>query len=114
MGVRGGIGLGVGGYSPPGNDVVVCRPEGLADMRLPWACKTNSLLLFFSKLFNCTAKPLHNAHLGDRRKWPLQRGGHDRKVSTRVNVRVSTVHQKSGCYNRKVAISVSVSSVSYS
>ena len=114
MGVRGGIGLGVGGYSPPGNDVVVCRPEGLADMRLPWACKTNSLLFFFPTLFNCTAKPLHNGHLGGRRKWPWQRGGHDRKVLTRVNVHVSTVHQKSGRYNRKVAISVSVSTVSYS
>ena len=114
MGVRGGIGLGVGGYSPPGNDVVVCRPEGLADMRLPWACKTNSLLFFFPILFNCTAKPLHNGHLGGRRKWPWQRGGHDRKVLTRVNVHVSTVHQKSGRYNRKVAISVSVLTVSYS
>ena len=67
----------------------------------------------FSKLFNYTAKPLHNGHLGDRRKWPLQRGGHDSKVLTRVNVQVSTVHQKSGRYNRKVAINVSVSTVSY-
>ena len=71
-------------------------------------------IIFFSKLFNCTAKPLHNGHLGDRRKWPLQRGDHDRKVLTRVNVHVSTDHQKSGRYNRKVAISVSVSTVSYS
>ena len=47
MGVRGGIGLGVGGYSPPGNDVVVCSPEGLADMRLPWACKNQLTIIFF-------------------------------------------------------------------
>ena len=59
-------------------------------------------IIFFSILFNCTAKPLHNGHLGGRRKWPWQRGGHDRKVLTRVNVHVSTVHQKSGRYNRKV------------
>ena len=71
-------------------------------------------IIFFPTLFNCTAKPLHNGHLGGRRKWPWQRGGHDRKVLTRVNVHVSTVHQKSGRYNRKVAINVSVSTVSYS
>ena len=68
----------------------------------------------FSKLFSYAAKPLHNGHLGDRRKWPLQRGGHDRKVLTQVNVHVSTVHQKSGHYSRKVAVSVSVLTVSYS
>ena len=37
-------------------------------------------------------EPLYNGHLGDRREWPLQRGGHSREVETRVNV--WTVRQK--------------------
>ena len=33
-----------------------------------------------------TVKPIYNSHLGDRRKWPLKRGGPSREVETRVNV----------------------------
>ena len=38
-----------------------------------------------------TVEPLYNGHLGDRRKWPLWRGGRCREVKTRVNVWLSTL-----------------------
>ena len=44
---------------------------------------------------NTTVEPLVNGHLGDRRKWPLLRGGHCREVETSVNV--WNVRQKNGC-----------------
>ena len=40
----------------------------------------------FPKSEKHTIEPLYNGHLGDRRKWPLWRGGRCREVKTRVNV----------------------------
>ena len=40
----------------------------------------------FPKSEKHTVEPLYNGHLGDRRKWPLWRGGRCREVETRVNV----------------------------
>ena len=38
-----------------------------------------------SELLEYTVEPLHNGHLGDRRKWPLWRGGHYGEVGVKYD-----------------------------
>ena len=51
---------------------------------LPLIIKKNDLKTVPAHQY--TVEPLYSGHLGDRRKWPLCRGGCCGEVETRVNV----------------------------
>ena len=40
--------------------------------------------------FSTTIEPLHNGHTGDRRKWPLWRGGHEKHQMMMVETNIGT------------------------
>ena len=52
---------------------------------IPFSCSVLQTLLMQFQVCD-TVKPLYNGHLGDRRKWPLQRDGRCKEVQTRVNL----------------------------
>ena len=65
--------------------------ETLYHIAHPLRCLVLLSIFFFSFSFAevrqfLVVKKVYNGHLGDRRKWPLQRGDRCRGVKTRVNV----------------------------
>ena len=58
-------------FPKPNYHLLLDQGKMLAQGRGRWAVSQKPELI--SEFYN-TVEPLHNSHLGDRKKWPLQRG----------------------------------------